>query len=360
MFGGLLKQGFNHFTASPQEAEQQAIGDMEPTEFEEKASEAVQGDIFMISGCQDAQTSADVGDVSSFGLPPDSGPGGAGGACTNALLYTAYLPGDVTWIDLLSKMREFLGAKGYSQVPQLSSSRKLELNQPFEIAGGYGGSRKAVLVGINYINHSSGVLSGCINDVVAMQKYIEGEGFDTGNMRVLVDDHGDGGAQEIGVGLEMPTKNNILDAIRWLVDGAQAGDVLFFHYSGHGGQQKDMNGDEADGKDETLIPEDYTSAGVITDDDLFRELVMTVPVGVRLVCIMDCCHSGTILDLPFLFAATENNVESAQSGLLSSLTANPNFQGQIGKLLKMGVEQLQNYGGAEGVMGLASKFGLPF
>ena len=38
------------------------------------------------SGCKDEQTSADVYDVSSFGLPKDSGPGGAGGACTSAII----------------------------------------------------------------------------------------------------------------------------------------------------------------------------------------------------------------------------------------------------------------------------------
>lgn len=37
----------------------------------------------MFSGCEDAQTSADVQDVSRFGLPDATG---AGGACTNAVL----------------------------------------------------------------------------------------------------------------------------------------------------------------------------------------------------------------------------------------------------------------------------------
>lgn len=41
----------------------------------------------------------------------------------------------------------------------------------------------------------------------------------------------------------------------------KAGDSLFFHYSGHGGQQKDTNGDEESGMDDTLVPVDYQSAG---------------------------------------------------------------------------------------------------
>lgn len=41
------------------------------------------GDNRMFSGCMDSQTSADVHDVSKFGLPNADG---AGGACTNAML----------------------------------------------------------------------------------------------------------------------------------------------------------------------------------------------------------------------------------------------------------------------------------
>ncbi len=42
-----------------------------------------------------------------------------------------------------------------------------------------------------------------------------------------------------------------------MVEGAQAGDNLFMHYSGHGGNMRDDNGDEKDGMDETLVPLDY-------------------------------------------------------------------------------------------------------
>lgn len=48
----------------------------------------------------------------------------------------------------------------------------------------------------------------------------------------------------------IPTRENMLDAMRWLVRGARADDALFFHYSGHGGQVRDRDGDEIDGMDE--------------------------------------------------------------------------------------------------------------
>jgi len=59
----------------------------------------------------------------------------------------------------------------------------------------------------------------------------------------------------------------------------------------------------ADGYDETLIPVDYQRAGQIRDDDVFSTLVGPMRRGVTLTCIMDCCHSGSILDLPYVFKA---------------------------------------------------------
>jgi hypothetical protein len=44
-------------------------------------------------------------------------------------------------------------------------------------------------------------------------------------------------------------------------------------------QMEDDDGDEADGMDEALCPLDYPSAGMIRDDDIFRELVATLPAG---------------------------------------------------------------------------------
>ena len=42
------------------------------------------------SGCKDEQTSADVGSAATFHLPANVGPGGAGGACTNAMMSIFY------------------------------------------------------------------------------------------------------------------------------------------------------------------------------------------------------------------------------------------------------------------------------
>lgn len=89
-------------------------------------------------------------------------------------------------------------------------------------------------------------------------------------------------------------------ALCWLVQGCQAGDSLVFHYSGHGSQQRNDTGDEIDGYDETLCPVDYQTQGMIVDDEINATIVRPLPLGVKLHAIVDACHSGTVLDLPFL------------------------------------------------------------
>lgn len=86
----------------------------------------------------------------------------------------------------------------------------------------------------------------------------------------------------------------------WLAQGCQPGDSLVFHYSGHGSQQRNYSGDEADGYDETLCPLDFETQGMIVDDEINAALVRLIPHGAKLHALIDACHSGTVLDLPFL------------------------------------------------------------
>ena len=85
-------------------------------------------------------------------------------------------------------------------------------------------------------------------------------------------------------------------------------------YSGHGGQVEDKDGDEEDKKDETLIPCDFRSAGQITDDELFAHLVTPLSPGVFMTVIMDCCHSGTGMDLPYIHKIQTSKVNLSEGG----------------------------------------------
>lgn len=207
--------------------------------------------------CKDEQTSADVSNVASFNLPANSGPKGAGGACTNALLANVYnSSSDFTWVGLLRAMQKTLKTKGYTQIPQLSASRAMDLkNDKFSLLNPRSNGNlkvnvcdaaaltrewslilthcapaphsflQALFIGINYIGQQ-GQLAGCHNDVIGMQKLLDGFGFkrDEGHQRVLMDD----GRHR------KPTRAEIMEGFRWLTGGAKAGDTLFMHYSGHG------------------------------------------------------------------------------------------------------------------------------
>ena len=58
-------------------------------------------------------------------------------------------------------------------------------------------------------------------------------------------------------------------------------------------------GMEEDGMDETILPADHQRAGQIRDTELHRALAAPLPQGVTLHALFDCCHSGTVMDLPY-------------------------------------------------------------
>lgn len=143
-----------------------------------------------------------------------------------------------------------------------------------------------------------------------MIEYIKNvHGFEDENITVLLDKEGE----------TQPTKANILQAYKNLVDQCEPGDCAFMHYSGHGSKQQDTSGDEEDGYDEVLVPLDFQESGMISDDDLFELIIKPMPKGVHLVCLMDCCHSGSILDLPYSYKA-----DGSQTTIQQNEKFNPN------------------------------------
>jgi hypothetical protein len=101
------------------------------------------------------------------------------------------------------------------------------------------GRKKALLIGCAYPG-TSNALNGCINDVQCIEYCLKTKfGFPQSGIVVLRDDqkHPD----------FLSTRANIMRAIQWLTGDQQPGDSLFFHFSGHGSQQVDRTGQEADG-----------------------------------------------------------------------------------------------------------------
>ena len=99
------------------------------------------------------------------------------------------------------------------------------------------------------------------------------------------------------------TKEGILNGIqKHLIDKAASGDICVFHFSGHGEQVYDTNGDEDDGYDEALVPYDAPieyQPGVdkhLRDDDFgtkLQDLRLKLGEAGELIVIIDACHSGS-------------------------------------------------------------------
>ncbi len=140
-------------------------------------------------------------------------------------------------------------------------------------------AKRALLIGINRYQIPGADLRGCVNDVNDLRDaLVEFHGFRKKDITVLTD-----GAA---------TKKAMQKGIQALVRGAKKGDAALLHYSGHGSNVPDDNGDEADGRDEILCPTDLDWDDPLRDDWLRTTLDGLRP-GVSFTAIMDCCHSGT-------------------------------------------------------------------
>ena len=151
--------------------------------------------------------------------------------------------------------------------------------------------KRAVLAGINYVKTPKSRLNGCVNDVLTMEKVLTSKyGYNTEDLTLLRDDVDDNS--------KWPTHKNIIESLTSVVKESEHLDEIWFHYSGHGASVPDRNHDETDGKDEVLIPSDYKTNGVILDDTLFK---IFAKANCPVILTIDCCHSGTISDLPYSF-----------------------------------------------------------
>jgi hypothetical protein len=145
----------------------------------------------------------------------------------------------------------------------------------------------AVIVGINYPDTPRLRLQGCIADAVAVYALICGS-----DAYLMTDDpHTEPQLR--------PTAANILRVLR---EQLASGKTVLLYFSGHGTQQSNTGTDaEADGLDECLVCCDGSR---ILDDDL-RALRESGSHTGDLRCIFDCCHCGTMLDLPVSFHTLE-------------------------------------------------------
>ncbi|MGA9773644.1 MAG: caspase family protein [Blastocatellia bacterium] len=156
----------------------------------------------------------------------------------------------------------------------------------FQVLADKSPEKFALIVGINEYRYVQ-KLEGSVQDARDMKEVLQSK-FEFPENRILV------------LTDEQATHEAIINAFKsHLIESARNNPnaIIVFHYSGHGSQAEDRNGDEADGLDETIVPvnsrdpEDRNFD--ITDDELdelFDELSRFTP---NTTFILDSCHSGS-------------------------------------------------------------------
>lgn len=158
--------------------------------------------------------------------------------------------------------------------------------------------KAASLIGLNYTG-TSAALNGCINDANRMRNTLVNK-YGYQNVKIFTD-------------VNVTVKNNILEILDDLIRTQKKN--LFFQFSGHGTQIRDGNGDEGDGMDECL----YSVGNTLIVDDEVQKRVKNLPVGTTLIMVIDACHSGSIIDLPYRLDNSGNVIKDNDNQLLSNV-----------------------------------------
>lgn len=145
----------------------------------------------------------------------------------------------------------------------------------------------ALLVGIN--NYTDAPLRGCINDTYLQRELlIHRFGFNPKDILLVTDE----------TNLK-PTRAGILQAFEeHLIKQAKPGDVVVYHFSGHGSQVFDPNSGATDQLNSTFVPIDReisTSGEQKIVSDVMGEtlfLLMSALKTENVAVVLDSCHSG--------------------------------------------------------------------
>lgn len=147
-------------------------------------------------------------------------------------------------------------------------------------------NKAASLIGLNYTG-TAAALNGCINDANRMRNTLQSKNY---VVKLFTD-------------LNVTVKNNVLEILDDLIKTNKQ--TLFFQFSGHGTQIPDKNGDEADGQDECL----YSVGNTLILDDDIQKRVAAIPKGTTVFMVIDACHSGSMIDLPFRLDSRNNIIQ---------------------------------------------------
>lgn len=217
-----------------------------------------------------------------------------------------------------------LGAIGWSQLDiqrqGLRYAQVLAQNTPRKLA---------LLVGIN--NYPDAPLDGCITDVELQKELlIHRFGFNPNDILTLTDDTP-----------TKPTREGILQAFEeHLIKQAKPGDVVVYHYSGHGAQVIDPTSGFSDNKNGTFVPLDRLEEK--ENDQLLVSDIMGATLFL-LMSALDTENVTVVLDSCFSGGGKRGNlkIRSIASGNVYPNPAERTYQEQWLSRLNLSLEEYQ-------------------
>jgi hypothetical protein len=165
------------------------------------------------------------------------------------------------------------------------------------VTSSHAGTKRALIIAIgDYPREGGWPAISSVKDTTYIKATLRKQGFSESNIKVIID--------------EQATKKGINDAFKALISESQKGDIVVIHFSSHGEQVEDDNGDEADGLDECVVSYDAIApnqdgftenlqkdgAGYFRDDalgDYINKLRVKLGKEGDVLVFMDNCHSGT-------------------------------------------------------------------
>lgn len=155
-----------------------------------------------------------------------------------------------------------------------------------------GTRQTALLIGIDYYNQfdRSKNLHGCVSDVDGVQDVLSRNGLVPDENIFVIRGSIPLGKYPKSQPPTSPGRHDIITAIRAITSQSRRGDFVYFHFSGHGTRQDTVYPEKrGTKKDEAICCAD---GSIIRDVELGFLLDEMVEKGLKVLTVLDCCHSG--------------------------------------------------------------------
>lgn len=157
-------------------------------------------------------------------------------------------------------------------------------------------NKYALLIGVEYLNTNNELL-GCRRDTLRFKQLLVNKlGFKSHQTKLLLE----GQATYQGI------CNNLANCVQ---QSKLAPTEIVIYFSGHGTGITRQVSKESDNQDESIVPFDFVTKGVLTDNIIWSYLKQLATQS-HCLCVWDSCNSGTVADLGYILSGDSLRVDS--------------------------------------------------